>query len=210
LLTSIANASTTTAQRAQYITQYQGLVSQVANAVDSSTYNGQTLLGNTGQGVAGASFDVVTDENGNETDVAAQNEDTIANTFASFIGQTLTRTEALGVVTDTFGATGTEEATASTSLATVAEGGTAIFATSQAAVNTSLNQVGADNTLINATITFNNAKIDSLNTGLGSLIDADLTAESAVLQSLQIKQQLGTQALTIANQTPQTLLSLFK
>ena len=49
-----------------------------------------------------------------------------------------------------------------------------------------------------------------LNTGLGSLVDADLAKESAQLQALQIRQQLGTQALSMANQAPQTLLSLFK
>ena len=49
-----------------------------------------------------------------------------------------------------------------------------------------------------------------MNTGLGSLVDADLAKESAQLQALQIRQQLGTQALSLANQAPQTLLSLFK
>ena len=53
-------------------------------------------------------------------------------------------------------------------------------------------------------------KVDALESGLGALIDADLAKESARLQSLQIKQQLGTQALSIANQAPQTLLSLFR
>jgi flagellin len=42
------------------------------------------------------------------------------------------------------------------------------------------------------------------------LIDAALAKESAKLQSLQIRQQLGTQALSISNQAPQTLLSLFR
>ena len=45
---------------------------------------------------------------------------------------------------------------------------------------------------------------------MGSLIDADMAQESAQLQALQIRQQLGTQALSIANQAPQSLLSLFK
>jgi flagellin len=49
-----------------------------------------------------------------------------------------------------------------------------------------------------------------LNSGLGSLIDADLAKESAQLTALQIRQQLGTQALSMANQAPSTLLSLFK
>ena len=55
-----------------------------------------------------------------------------------------------------------------------------------------------------------NDKINFLNGGLGSLIDADLAQESARLTALQIRQQLGTQALSLANQAPQSLLSLFK
>ncbi len=51
---------------------------------------------------------------------------------------------------------------------------------------------------------------DSLTTGVGSLVDADMEAASAKLQALQVQQQLGVQALSIANQSPQTLLSLFR
>jgi flagellin len=51
---------------------------------------------------------------------------------------------------------------------------------------------------------------DSLTAGVGSLVDADMTAESAKLNALQVQQQLGTQALSIANQAPQALLSLFR
>lgn len=51
---------------------------------------------------------------------------------------------------------------------------------------------------------------DQLQTGVGNLVDADLARESARLQSLQVQQQLGTQALSIANQAPQIILSLFK
>ena len=50
---------------------------------------------------------------------------------------------------------------------------------------------------------------DSLETGIGNLVDADLAKESARLQSLQVKQQLGVQALSIANQAPQTIMSFF-
>ncbi len=51
--------------------------------------------------------------------------------------------------------------------------------------------------------------VDILKAGIGSLVDADLAAESAQLQALQIKQQLGVQALAIANAAPQLILSLF-
>ena len=51
---------------------------------------------------------------------------------------------------------------------------------------------------------------DSLRAGIGALVDADMEAASAKLQALQVQQQLGTQALTIANQAPQNILSLFR
>ncbi|MDW8443511.1 MAG: flagellin [Acetobacteraceae bacterium] len=59
-------------------------------------------------------------------------------------------------------------------------------------------------------IRFNKDKIDAIEAGLGALIDADLAKELARLQALQIRQQLGTQALGIANQAPQILLGLFR
>jgi flagellin len=52
--------------------------------------------------------------------------------------------------------------------------------------------------------------VDSMTTGIGGLTDADMEATSAKLQALQVQQQLGTQALSIANQAPQSLLSLFR
>ena len=51
---------------------------------------------------------------------------------------------------------------------------------------------------------------DTLKAGIGSLVDADMEAASARLQALQVQQQLGTQALSIANQAPQNILSLFR
>ena len=51
---------------------------------------------------------------------------------------------------------------------------------------------------------------DALTSGIGSLVDTDMEAASAKLQALQTQQQLGVQALSIANQAPQTILSLFR
>ncbi|MEL7258601.1 MAG: flagellin [Pseudomonadota bacterium] len=51
---------------------------------------------------------------------------------------------------------------------------------------------------------------DSLKSGIGALVDADMEAASARLQALQVQQQLGVQALSIANSAPQTILSLFR
>lgn len=52
--------------------------------------------------------------------------------------------------------------------------------------------------------------VDSLKSGIGSLVDADMEEASARLQALQVQQQLGVQALSIANQAPQSILSLFR
>ena len=52
--------------------------------------------------------------------------------------------------------------------------------------------------------------MDSLKSGIGSLVDADMEETSARLQALQVQQQLGIQALSIANQAPQNILSLFR
>ncbi|PIE08362.1 MAG: flagellin [Rhodobacterales bacterium] len=51
---------------------------------------------------------------------------------------------------------------------------------------------------------------DSLTSGIGAMVDADMEATSARLQALQVQQQLGTQSLSIANQAPQNILSLFR
>ena len=90
----------------------------------------------------------------------------------------------------------------------LADGGD--FDTVQSAIADALNQFGSDSNYIDAQIRYNKDKADAIEGGLGALIDADLAKESAKLQSLQIRQQLGTQAMSIANQSPQTLLSLFR
>jgi flagellin len=101
-------------------------------------------------------------------------------------------------------------APASSAAALTALGTGGDFKTVEAAVNTALNQYGNDSKTIAGQISFNKEKVDALESGLGALVDADLAKESAKLQSLQIRQQLGTQSLSIANQSPQALLSLFR
>ncbi|WP_244497004.1 flagellin [Aureimonas sp. D3] len=57
---------------------------------------------------------------------------------------------------------------------------------------------------------FVNTLMDTIDKGVSNLVDADMTEESTKLQALQVKQQLGTQALSIANQSAQGVLSLFR
>jgi flagellin len=74
---------------------------------------------------------------------------------------------------------------------------------------TSLNTVGSLNQAIANQVKFNDSVQDALTEGLGALVDANLPAESAKLSSLQVKQQLATQSLTIANANQNLLLNLF-
>ncbi len=77
-------------------------------------------------------------------------------------------------------------------------------------VSAALGRLGTKAKAIETHSTFVGKLSDALETGVGNLVDADLAKESARLQSLQTKQQLGVQALGIANQSPQVLLSLFR
>ncbi len=77
-------------------------------------------------------------------------------------------------------------------------------------VNTALANIGAQANQISSHNKFVGKLTDALTVGIGNLVDADMAAESARLQALQVQQQLGAQALSIANQAPQVILSLFK
>jgi flagellin len=82
--------------------------------------------------------------------------------------------------------------------------------TTQSNLKTSLSTLGAASRKIDAQSTFTGKLADTIEAGIGNLVDADLAKESARLQALQVKQQLGVQALSIANQAPQTITSLFR
>ncbi|WP_433942166.1 flagellin [Brevundimonas diminuta] len=76
--------------------------------------------------------------------------------------------------------------------------------------NAKLAELGAQSKQIEKHTQFVTKLMDSLEVGVGNLVDADMARESARLQALQVQQQLGAQALSIANQAPQIILSLFK
>ena len=107
------------------------------------------------------------------------------------------------------------------SIVTVAAAGNvstqAAASTMVATIETSLNnltlalaQLGTDSKKLGIHKAFMSKLSNELENGIGNLVDADLATESARLQSLQAKQQLGIQALSIANQAPSVLLSLFR
>jgi len=100
--------------------------------------------------------------------------------------------------------------TSSLSTATLASSVLLQLNASIANVNQALGNLGSQAKQIAAHANFVSKLTDVLETGVGNLVDADLAKESARLQALQVQQQLGAQALSIANQAPQIILSLFK
>jgi len=77
-------------------------------------------------------------------------------------------------------------------------------------VNAAVAKLGTGSNSIGTELSFISQLQDTMTTGVGNLVDADVAKESANLTALQTKQQLGVQALSIANQGPQYLLSLFQ
>ena len=94
--------------------------------------------------------------------------------------------------------------------ATTAKAMIAKLDTVQTSIKTSLSELGSASRKIDGQISFTSKLSDVITSGIGNLVDADLAKESAKLQALQVKQQLGVQALSIANQAPQSIMSLFR
>ena len=95
---------------------------------------------------------------------------------------------------------------------TVTDAGNSLTAVenSLTAVNSALARLGTGAKTLEIQSTFTTKVSDAVTEGIGNLVDADLARESAKLQALQVKQQLGIQALSIANQSPTSVLALFR
>ena len=96
---------------------------------------------------------------------------------------------------------------------TLGAGSAATEATVQTAIDataTAMQGLGTTSKSLERQLTFTSKLQDAMETGIGNLVDADLAKESAKLTALQTKQQLGVQALSIANSSSSILLSLFR
>lgn len=116
---------------------------------------------------------------------------------------------------------GAQKLTLSGSIVTITTTGTistqtkasSMIATVQASlvnVNSALAKLSAGSKKYSIQLDFTSKLSDTLTSGIGHLVDADMAVESAKLTSLQTKQQLGVQALSIANSAPQSILQLFQ
>ncbi len=156
-----------------------------------------------------------------ESDLGADNVGTI-NATAS--GNTLNFTGA-DVVGDNFSVAVQEyAANAATTIGGRLQELSTLDVTTQAGADSALEEIetliqtaidsaaafGSSQGRIETQADFVSSLTDALKSGIGALVDADMEAASARLQALQVQQQLGVQALSIANQAPQSLLSLFR
>ncbi|OWY01212.1 flagellar protein [Thioclava sp. F1Mire-8] len=90
---------------------------------------------------------------------------------------------------------------------------TSALTSAQSALSTAIDNatsLGVAEKSLEAQQNFLGKLTDKLDTGVGNMVDADMEQEAARLQSYQVQQQLATQSLSIANQGPQNLLSLFR
>jgi flagellin len=182
VLTRLADAAVTGDSRTQYEAQYTLLVNQIGSFIDDAFYNGRTLLSTTGP--SGGNI------------VSIRNE----------TGGTFTINAVDGAGLKLLSAVPTTAALAVARLTS----GTGDFDVKDAAISSALNSFGAQMQFVENQQVYNSKKVDALNDGLGALVDADLAKESSNLQALQTRQELGLQTLSLANQGPQVLLSLFR
>jgi flagellin len=178
---SAADASLDTASRQALNANFTALRDQISTIVKNAVFNGFNLVdGSTTQITALASSDGT-----RRITTAAQNM-ALSGTIV------------------------TVKATSSISTQSKASTLVATIQTSLTNVNAALAKLSAGAAKFSIQATFAQKLSDTLTTGIGNLVDANMAQESAMLQSLQVKQQLGVQALSIANQAPQTILSLFR
>ena len=160
---------------------FKALRDQIAKSVTNADFNGANMIKASG------------------TTIAA-----LANADGSSKITVAAQSLALG------GANVTVAATASLSTATIANTMIATVTTSITNVSTALAKLGTGSKALGTHLSFVDKLQDTMDAGIGNLVDADLAKERAKLQSLQTKQQLGVQALSIANGSSSMLLGLFR
>jgi flagellin len=175
------DTSLSTSSRTALNADFQGLLKNLTQVINSASFDGANIL------------------NGSEPTNITFLADAEAATSITLNLQNLS----LG------GSINTLTATDAINTQTLATGVLSRLDSTLSAVNQAVGSIGSQAKQIDAHNTFVSKLSDVLETGVGNLVDADMAKESARLQALQVKQQLGAQALSIANQAPQIILSLF-
>jgi flagellin len=176
------DASITTTSRRALDADFKSLLAQISQVIRNASFDGADLLDNSLPG--GLRF---------LADADATTYVTLANQDLSLGGTIITLAS-----------------TSSITSTTLASGALSQLQASIGNVSLALARMGAQVRQIENHNRFVGKLSDSIEAGIGNLVDADLAKESARLQALQVQQQLGAQALSIANQSPNIILSLFR
>ncbi|PCI43588.1 MAG: flagellin [Alphaproteobacteria bacterium] len=166
--------------------EFQNLVAQIDTVVNNAEFNGVNAVKN-----GGANIVALTGVPDGTLSIGNFSITITATDISANTGLALSA----AVVITSAGA-------ASSALATIT--------TAESTLNTFLSKLGAGAKRVDIQRAFTDKLSDAIEIGIGNLVDADLARESANLQSLQVRQQLGLQALSIANQAPGSILSLFR
>ncbi len=178
-----ADASLDTNSRTALNEDFKALRDQVKKAVDNAEFNGINMVKSGGTAIGALANSDAT----SKITVAARD----LSLGGATLGASLSATASIGT-----------QSIATSMIATVNSAITN--------VSTALSQLGTGSKSLGSHLDFIGKLQDSIDAGVGNLVDADLAKESAKLQALQTKQQLGVQALSIANQSSSILLGLFR
>ena len=179
---SATDTSLTSSARSALNEDFKSIRDQIATVVSNASFNGVNLIDGSSTGGFAALANV---EGTSNITVSTQN--------MSLSGSVVT----LG-------------ASAQINTASAATASLALVSASIDNVGASLAKLGTGSNSLGTHLTFVGKLQDTLEAGVGNLVDADLAKESARLQALQTKQQLGVQALSIANSSTSILLGLFR
>jgi flagellin len=168
---------------------FTSLRDQIQKAVDNAEFNGANMIKATASGAS--TVMALANADGTQLITVAAQDLSLGSTTLGGSTTGITTTASIGTQT-----------MAAAMIVTV---NSAIISVSSA-----LSKLGTGSRSLASHLTFVGKLQDTLDAGVGNLVDADLAKESAKLQALQTKQQLGIQALNIANQSSSTLMSLFR
>ena len=180
VMVKLGDAALSGDERTQYNADYVALQADITKYIGQSSFGGSNLIK-----ASAADINVISDSSG---------------------GTITLKSKDLSAALTTLGGAPADAAAAIVKLGTGANS-IDVF---EKAVNDQLAAIGANGRTVENQDNFVKVLGDTINDAIGSIVDADLAKESAKLQALQIRQQLGTQTLSIANQSPSILLSLFQ
>jgi len=177
-----SDSSLDTASRAALNEDFTALRDQITSIVQNASFNGTNLIDGS---LTGGISALASSDGAHKITVSGQD--------MSLSGSIVSIAKTGNISTQT---------AASTMISTVE--------TSLTAINSALASLSSGSAKFSIQASFVQKLSDTLTSGIGNLVDANMATESAMLTSLQTKQQLGVQALSIANSAPQIALSLFR